>query len=53
MVELSEHVEIINVFDDRNSTLYMVRSIQHKCGFYLKLFMYLSASYYIYFSCDT
>lgn len=44
MVELSEHVEIINVFDDINSTLYMVRSVQHKGGFYLKLFAYLSAS---------
>ena len=37
--ELSEHVNLIYVFHDGNSTLYMVTSIYHKAGFLLKVIL--------------
>ena len=37
MAELSEYVNVINVFRDGKSTLYSVISIHHKVGFLLKV----------------
>ena len=36
-VELSEHVNVINVFHDVNSNSYTVTSIHHMAGFLLKV----------------